>query len=314
VFGGGGGGAGLFTQLGPTEFANGGGGGGGGGASGVMPGASAVSGFTLVPTATGAEPHIIASWTKPPPAVTTGAPAAVSASAATLTGTVNPNGFTVTDCHFVVSPAPPAGASVPCVQQLGAGEAPVAVSAALAGLSPATAYTVTLVAASAQGASSGAAVAFTTPAAGSGAATAGAGAPAVSALKLSPTRFRRGRAPATISRRSALPSATTISFTLSAAATVTLTFERPAAGTVVGHRCLARSGKHANGKRCTRFTRVPGAVSRAGHTGTVKVRFDGVLDHGARLSPGSYRLSLSAADAGGRTTAATHPAFTIVGP
>jgi hypothetical protein len=218
----------------------------------------------------------------------------------------------VTDCHFAISPAAGAGASIPCPQQIGAGSTPVAVAAPVGGLSPGATYTVTLVAASTQGSSSGAPVTFTTPTPSSSSTVPAA--PAVGALKLSPTRFRRGRAAATVSRRAAIPSATTISLTLSAPATVTLVFERPGAGTIVGRRCLARSGRHATGKRCTRYTRVSGAINRLIHAGAVRVHFDGVLDGGLRLAPGAYRLSLSAANAGGATLAAQHPAFTLLGP
>jgi len=38
-----------------------------------------------------------------------------------------------------------------------------------------------------------------------------------------------------------------------------------------------------------------------------------VLDGGRSLSPGSYRVSLLATDAAGRTTATQHPTFTLLG-
>jgi hypothetical protein len=44
-----------------------------------------------------------------------------------------------------------------------------------------------------------------------------------------------------------------------------------------------------------------------------RISFDGVLDGGRRLSPGAYRLSLTASDAGARTTAAQRPTFTLLG-
>jgi hypothetical protein len=318
IFGGGGGGGGEATELGVNTIENGGGGGGGGGASGVPAyGASRVSGFSLVPTATGAEPSITITWTKPPPGVVTGAASAVTSTSATLNGTVNPDNSQITDCHFTIAPAPPAGGSIPCPQQIGAGGAPVAVSASLTGLSPATSYTVSLLAASAQGSSSGAPVTFTTPALtgpgpGSGTAL------TVTGPSLFPSRFRRGRHTATITRAGgrhrakAFPTATTISFALSQPATVTLSFQVARPGVLARGRCTAPPKGRHGGRPCTHYVTIPGVVRRAGHTGTDRVRFEGVLDGGRSLAPGSYRLSLSASAAAVTATASGHPAFTLL--
>lgn len=264
------------------------------------------------------------AWTMPPPAVLTGAPSALTSASATLNGTVNPDGSQVTECHFTIVPAPSGGASIPCQQQVGAGSIPVAVSAAIAGLAPATAYTVTLTASSAQGSASGSAVTFVTAASGSGgAANAGAASNAgatsaltVTNLKLSPTRFRRGRRAATIakSKAKALPTATTISFVPSQAATVKLSFEAAHAGVLVAHKCVAIGKTHRNGKPCTRYAPIPHGVSLSAHAGTDRITFDGVLDGASRLAPGSYRLSLTASSVGGSATAAQHPTLNLVGP
>jgi hypothetical protein len=53
-------------------------------------------------------------------------------------------------------------------------------------------------------------------------------------------------------------------------------------------------------------------VSRAAHAGTNHIRFQGVLDGGRSLAPGSYRLSLSADNAGGTSSAGQHPGFTLL--
>ncbi len=318
IFGGGGGGGGAFGQYieGETKPANGGGGGGGGGSSGVPAGAAGVSGFSLVPTASGAVASIAIAWTMPPPAAVTGAPQAVTNASATLTGSVNPDGSQVTDCHFAIAPAVPAGASIPCTQQVGAGNVPVAVSTALTGLSPTTAYTVTLVAVSAQGSNSGASVTFATmgtaPGSGPGRPEA---AEVVSNLRLTPARFRRGRRAATIAKSKSTPTATRISFTLSRAASVTLSFEREQAGVLTGHRCLAPSKVRRRGRRCTRYAAVPHAVVRTAHAGADTIGFYGVLDGGSRLAPGVYRLALLATTAAGViTTSAQRPSFTLLGP
>jgi hypothetical protein len=313
VFGGGGGGGGLaFAELvSPFNVFNSAGGGGGGGGSGVPAGAGAVSGFSLAPTALGAQPSATFSWTLPPPTPLTGTPTAVTSTSATLTGTVNPDGSVVSDCHFAITPAPPGGGSLPCAQQVGAASTPVAVSATLAGLSPSSAYTVTLVASSAQGSGSGSAVGFATPAASA------SGDPAltVSNLRLSVSRFHRGRHAAVIAKAKskARSAASTISFGLSAGATVALTFQQAETGVIVGRRCAAVSAAHRRGRRCTLYRAVSGAVTRLAHAGTDRITFDGVLDGARSLSPGAYRLSLLASGAAGRATATQHPTFTLLG-
>jgi hypothetical protein len=240
----------------------------------------------------------------------------VTGTSATLNGTVNPNNSQITDCHFTISPAPPSGGSIACVQQIGAGSAPVAVSASLTGLTPGRSYTYTLVAASAQGTSSGAPVTFTAfPIHGPGLGPF----PALTAtgLSLSPNRFRRGGREATIARSGARrkaksPTSTTISFALSQPATVTLSFQAAKPGVLARGRCTAPTKGRRTGRRCTRYVAVPGAVSRAGHAGANRIRFQGVLDGGRSLAPGSYRVSLSAANAGGTSSAPQHPGFTLL--
>jgi hypothetical protein len=198
---------------------------------------------------------------------------------------------------------------VDCSQQVGAGSSPVAITAALNGLSPTTTYTVTLVAESAAGAMHGSAVQFTTSAISSA-----AQALAVAGLRLSPARFRIGKHAATISKKTkALPTATTISFALSGAATVALGFEQAHPGVLVGHKCAALSKTHRAGKRCTRYAPISHGVSRVAQAGSDRLVFDGILDGGSRLAPGSYRLLLTATAATSRATAGQHPTFTLLG-
>jgi hypothetical protein len=305
IYGGGGGGGGGFSS---SPLSNGAGGGGGGGSSGVPPGAPGVSGFSLVPTAEDAQPLVQISWTMPPPAVITGAPSAVKSTSVTLTGSVNPDGSQVSDCHFNVVPAPPSGSSVPCVQQVGAGSTPVAVSASLGGLTPSTTYAVTLVASSAQGTGSGAAVPFATATAGPGA----SGSLSVTHVVVSPGRFHRGRHAATISRAKPGATGTTISFQLSQAASVVMSVQRAQPGVLARHRCVAPGRAHGKPHRCTRFTTVSGGIVRGAHAGLNHVHFEGVLDGGARLAPGSYRLTVGARGSAGVAQAAQHPTFTLL--
>jgi len=256
------------------------------------------------------------TWTPAPPAVVTAAASAVTSTTATLNGAVNPDAWQITSCEFDISPAPSGVATIPCAQQLAAGGAPIPVSATALGLAPATTYTVTLNATSVQGSSSGSPVTFTT-AAGKALPKGGtSSALSVSALKLSPTRFRRGKHTATISRakrKSKTPTATTISFTLSQAAGVKLSFELAQPGVLAGRKCGASSKTHRKGKRCIRYTAVAHDVALPGRAGTDTITFAGVLNGGVRLSPGTYRLSLSAANPTGSATATQHPTFTLLG-
>jgi hypothetical protein len=141
----------------------------------------------------------------------------------------------------------------------------------------------------------------------------------VTNLELSPTRFRRGTHATTIAKRApkkkakVLPTSTIISFALSSAATVALSFELTQPGVLVGRKCDAASKAHRKGKRCTRYTAVHGGITLAGHAGTDKITFVGVLGGGVRLAPGAYRLSLSATGPAGSATAAQHPSFTLLG-
>ena len=110
-----------------------------------------------------------------PPAVETGAASPVAQTSATLNAAVNPDGATVSDCHFEYGTSTSYGSSVPCASLPGSGSSPVAVSAAVAGLSANTTYHVRIVATDAGGTSYGADATFTTlpnpPAVETGAAT-----------------------------------------------------------------------------------------------------------------------------------------------
>jgi hypothetical protein len=208
----------------------------------------------------------------PAPTVTTAAATAVTYSDATVNGTVNPNESQLTDCHFVISPAPPAGPDTPCAQQLTAGGTPVSVSATLTGLSPSTTYTATLQAASAAGATTGSPVPFTTlpPI------------PVVSNLKIA-SRVHRG------SHRQ------TIAVTTSQDAVLSFTFER-----------IRRIKRHI------RYTRVSGQLTSHAHAGQNRLHFGGVLDGGIRLALGSYRMTAVATNSAGEPSASETATFTLV--
>ena len=71
----------------------------------------------------------------PAPTVVTEAASAVTHTLATLHATVNPNGGTVSDCHFEYGTSEAYGSTAPCASLPGSGESPVAVYASLGSLS-----------------------------------------------------------------------------------------------------------------------------------------------------------------------------------
>jgi multidrug efflux pump subunit AcrA (membrane-fusion protein) len=110
----------------------------------------------------------------PAPTVATSAASSISATGATLNGTVNPQGF-YTYYHFEYGTTPSAGTSTPPVDA-GSGSAQVSVSLPLTGLSPNATYYFRLVASNQNGIEKGADESFTTaeplaPTAATGAAT-----------------------------------------------------------------------------------------------------------------------------------------------
>ena len=91
-----------------------------------------------------------------PPALETLAANLVSQRTARLNASVNPNGGTVTDCHFEYGTSTSYGTSVPCATLPGSGTSAVAVSASLTALSVNTTYHYRVVATNAGGTSDGA--------------------------------------------------------------------------------------------------------------------------------------------------------------
>ena len=90
-----------------------------------------------------------------PPTVVTKAASSVSQTSALLNATVNPNGGTVTGCHFDYGTTIGYGHEVPCSSLPGSGAGPVDVSASVIGLSANTTYHFRIVAENTGGPSSG---------------------------------------------------------------------------------------------------------------------------------------------------------------
>ena len=84
--------------------------------------------------------------TSPAPTVTTGAADGLTAFAATVHGTVNPQGMTISDCHFEYGTSTSYGSTAPCAETVGGGTGDVAVHADLAELEPSQTYHFRLIA------------------------------------------------------------------------------------------------------------------------------------------------------------------------
>ncbi len=126
---------------------------GGGGGSSLAPAGGTVA---LAPAMT--EPVVQLSFVQPenPPVVVTGSAASILAHSATLDATVNPEDTNVGTCEFEYGTSPAYGETVPCSSSPGSGFTPVAVSAALEGLTASTTYHYRIVATNGVGTSYGA--------------------------------------------------------------------------------------------------------------------------------------------------------------
>ena len=103
-------------------------------------------------------------WGAPqaPPTVVTKAGSSITATSATISATVNPNGGSVSECLLEYGTTTSYGSSAPCTPSPGAGESAVAVSAALSGLVANTSYHFRISATNTGGTSKGADETFKT--------------------------------------------------------------------------------------------------------------------------------------------------------
>ena len=104
---------------------------------------------------------------------------------------------------------------------------------------------------------------------------------------------------------------TTISFGLSTAATVKLTFARVLPGRRAHQKCETATPALRRAPRCTRIVSVAGVVTVNAPAGLDKLRFDGVLNGGHRLTTGTYQLTLVASYAG-HASVARRAHFTLL--
>jgi hypothetical protein len=109
-----------------------------------------------------ADEGVTATFNQKHPDVVTGSASGVTDSAATVGGTVNPNGSNVTDCHIDYGTSQSYGSTVACSPSPGAGSSAVAVSGSLSGLAQGTTYHYRVVATNGGGTTDGSDATFTT--------------------------------------------------------------------------------------------------------------------------------------------------------
>ena len=119
--------------------------------------------------------------------------------------------------------------------------------------------------------------------------------PAVSALKLTPSKFKAKKG-------------TNVSFTLNVAAPVKFSVDRSAAGRKVNGKCRKPTKKNKHAKRCTRHLALKGSFSRSGVAGSNTFHWNGRVG-GKALKPGSYRLI--ATTGSGPTTKVRRASFKV---
>jgi hypothetical protein len=125
------------------------------------------------------------------------------------------------------------------------------------------------------------------------------GPPVISELKLSRTKFRKGKR-------------STISFVVSEPATMRLSFEAIKRGRKAGGKCKAPARSNRRGKRCQRFVKIRPAITVDAAIGRNTVPFDGRLSQRKTLAPGSYRLTVGATDSTGLRSTALRARFRLL--
>jgi pimeloyl-ACP methyl ester carboxylesterase len=134
-------------------------------------------------------------------------------------------------------------------------------------------------------------------------------APAVTALRVSPSTLRATRSGPAVAAPS-LRTAARVSYTLNVPASVRLTVQRAARGRKAGGRCLPRAAGDRGGPACTLFVAVRGSFSRVRPAGADRFTFTTRIA-GRALRPGRYRL-VATPSAGGGTGRPARARFRIV--
>jgi virginiamycin B lyase len=215
------------------------------------------------------------------PAVVTGVASAVSATGASVAGTVNPLGGAVSAVSIQYGPTTAYRSRITALPaMLPAGGRPVAISAALTGLPARTVIHYRVVATNAYGTVTGADRTFT---------TLSGPAPSLTGLRESSRRWREGRG-----------GGTTFNFSLNEPATVRLAFAAIAPGRRAGKRCVAPNRHNKHQRSCTRASS-SGALTVTARFGRNRISFGGRLKGRSELKPGSYVVTVTATDSAGRS-------------
>jgi hypothetical protein len=138
--------------------------------------------------------------------------------------------------------------------------------------------------------------------------------PVISKLKLSHTKFKVGKTKTAVSAKAkkhhTTPSSTTLSFTLSENASVSIVVEHRLSGRKRKGKCVTGRLAPKHGTKCTKSTSVK-TLKRTGKKGANKVSFSGRIGS-TKLTPGSYRFTITATDAAKNRSSTHHISFTVV--
>jgi hypothetical protein len=136
-------------------------------------------------------------------------------------------------------------------------------------------------------------------------------APVITSASQTNKTWREGSALATFSRTHKAALGTTFSFTLNEQASVSFAFTQLVGGRKVKGKCVARTNKNGTKPPCKR-TITQGTVSFTGHSGTVKVFFQGRISVSKKLPLGRYTLVITARTSAGQRSQPQSLSFTIV--
>jgi len=238
------------------------------------------------------------------PAVATDAASGVTASGATVAGTVNPLGGAVSAVSVQYGPTTAYGSTVGSTPAfLPPGDTPTGVSATISSLPPGTTVHYRVVATNGIGTAAGLDQTFTTASV----------LPQVTHARQSRSTWRE------VSKRAASkhknrtkrkpPIGTTFSFTLNEQATVRFAVTQTVTGRKGKGRCVANARKNHTKRACKRSV-TRGTLTFVGQRGTNKVPFRGRIFK-SKLKPGRYTLVIVASVAG-RSSVPVKLSFTIV--
>ena len=134
--------------------------------------------------------------------------------------------------------------------------------------------------------------------------------PVTTKVAVVPKTFRLGTALPGLVAATVKTSA--IGFTLSEAGRVRFAFERATTGRKVGKRCLAYTRGRRKRAKCTRYVALKTTITVNAAAGANRLRFQGRLTRKATLSPGIYRVTITATDAAGNLSREVRTTFKLL--